>query len=129
LSSSLFGSVVLKIPDTILGDKFLHETSALGKNSDFETGHVEEKVGVVLAVDGHKALLPFNSSDGSRKAVLDFPEYGSSKVDIMLHKSHTGISWPALLVVVSNNVLIVRIRVFSEVSLNEISGFIVVESV
>mmetsp|Transcript_13888 Transcript_13888/g.19295 ORF Transcript_13888/g.19295 Transcript_13888/m.19295 type:complete len:371 (-) Transcript_13888:1044-2156(-) len=129
LSGSLFGSVVLQVPNTIFGDKLLHKTSRLGENSDFETAHVEEQVRVVLAVDGHKALLPFDSGEGTRKAILDLPEDGSSKVDIVLHKSHTSISWPALLVVVPHNVFVVRVRVLCQVSLDKISGFIVVETV
>lgn len=46
------------------------------------------------------------------------------QVNIMLHQSHPSISGPALLIVVAHNVLIVGIRVFSKVALDQISGFI-----
>lgn len=48
----------------------------------------------------------------------------NSQVDIMLHQSHAGISRPALLVVVTDNVLIVRVRVFCQIPLNQVPGLI-----
>lgn len=46
------------------------------------------------------------------------------QVDVMLHQSHASISGPALLVVVTYNVLIVRVRMLSQVPLNQIPGLI-----
>ncbi len=40
------------------------------------------------------------------------------QVDIMLHEPHPGISWPALLIVVSYYVLVVGVRVLGQVSLD-----------
>jgi len=44
-----------------------------------------------------------------------------SQIDIMLHQPHSCISWPTLLIVVTNNVFIVWVWMFCEVSLNQIS--------
>lgn len=46
----------------------------------------------------------------------------------MLHESHSAVSGPALLVIVTYYVLIVGIRVLSEVSLNKFSRFLLCES-
>lgn len=45
----------------------------------------------------------------------------------MFHQSHPAILRPTFFVVVTDDVLIVGIRVFSEISLNEFSGFICCE--
>lgn len=42
----------------------------------------------------------------------------------MFHQPHAGVAWPALLVVVTHNVLIVGVRVLGEVPLNQISGLV-----
>lgn len=42
----------------------------------------------------------------------------------MFHQPHASITWPALLVVVTHNVLIVGVRVLREVPLNQISGLV-----
>ena len=44
-----------------------------------------------------------------------------AQVYIMFHKSHTSISRPAFLVVVADNILIVGVRMLSEVPLNQLS--------
>lgn len=38
----------------------------------------------------------------------------------MLHETHARISWPALLVVVAHNILIVGVRVLCQVPLDEV---------
>ena len=58
---------------------------------------------------------------------LDVPKDCSAKIDVVLHESHTRISRPALLVVIADYVLVVRIRVLSEVALDEISRLLGVE--
>ena len=63
----------------------------------------------------HKAALPLDGGDGVSEAVLDVPEHGRAQVKVMLHKPHASISWPALLVVVAHNVLIVGVRVLRQV--------------
>ena len=43
------------------------------------------------------------------------------QVDIMLHESHPGISGPAFLVVVAHDVLVVGVRVFRQVALDQVT--------
>lgn len=72
---------------------------------------------VQMATKGSKQDLP-------REPVLHVPEDCSTQVDIMLHETHAGISWPALLVVVPHNVLVVGVRVLGEVPLDEVFGLL-----
>ena len=65
-----------------------------------------------------------NGGDASGQPILDLPENTSSKVDVMLHQSHSAILRPAFSVVVSDHILVVRIWIFSEVALNELPCFI-----
>ena len=58
--------------------EFFIEHTTLGQYADLEPTHVEEQVGVILAVDRHKAILPLNGSDGTRKTILDLPEYSTT---------------------------------------------------
>jgi hypothetical protein len=56
------------------------------------------------------------------KSITKLPETSFySQIDIMLHQPHSCISWPTLLIVVTNNVFIVWVRMFREVPLNQIS--------
>ena len=45
--------------------EFLVGSSGLGQDATLEATHVEQQVGVVLAVDGHEAALPLDSCDGT----------------------------------------------------------------
>ena len=45
----------------------------------------------------------------------------------MLHETHTTILGPAFFVVVSHNVLVVRVRVFGQVALDQVFRFFLVE--
>ena len=60
-----------------MGELFvLH--AALGENAALKSTHVEEEVGVVLAVHGDKAALPLRGCDGARETVLDVPEHSTT---------------------------------------------------
>ena len=48
----------------------------------------------------------------------------NSQVDIMLHQSHAGVAGPALLVVVTHDVLVVGVGVLRQVPLDQISGLV-----
>ena len=65
-----------------------------------------------------------NGRDAPWQSVFDFPEDSSSKVDIVFHQPHAAVFGPALPVIVANHVLIIGIRVLSEVSLNEFPGLV-----
>lgn len=128
--------------------------AALWQDAALKATHVEEQVGVVFAVDRNKAVLPLDCGNRSGQTVLDVPEHSTttgkntirkvmaaclqiwytnlnvqilrwnSQVDVMLHQSHACITGPALLVVITHNVLIVGVWVLSQVPLNQISGLI-----
>lgn len=68
-----------------------------------------------------------DSSDTARQSVLYLPEDTSSKIDVMLHQSHTTILRPALSVVVANHVFIIGIRIFSQIPLDQLSCLITCE--
>lgn len=55
---------------------------------------------------------------------LYVPKNGASKIHVMLHQTHPGVAWPALFVVVADDVLIVRVGMFCEIALDEISSFV-----
>ena len=113
LRSDFLGILILKSPSAVLLREFLLNGSDLGKNAHFKPIHIEQQIRVVLGVHSDKAALPFDGGERTRKAILDFPKHGSSQVDIMLHETHAAISRPALLVVIANDVLVVRVRIFS----------------
>jgi len=130
LCRPLLGSLVLQIPHSVLGGHELFvQGSDLGQDSDFEASHAEQKIRVVLAVNRHETAFPLDSGDASRQSVLDVPEHGSSQVDVVFHESHSRISGPTLLVVVANDVLIVGIGMLGEISLDELLGLLVGESI
>ena len=85
--------------------------AALGQNTAFKATHVEQKIWIVFAVDRHKAFVPVECCDRPRQAVLNVPEHSTTKINVMLHEPHAGISGPAFPVVVAHNVFIIWVRV------------------
>ena len=59
--------------------------------------------------------------------IRGYPVNGSSKINIMLDYSHVAVPQPAALIVVANGVVINRIRIGGEVTLDEVTGFISTE--
>ena len=96
----------------------------LWQDSTLKAAHVEEKVGVVFAVDRDKAALPLDSCDRTRKTILDVPEDCPPEIHVVLHQPHASVSRPAFLVIVANNVLVVGVRVLCEVSLNQVTSLL-----
>ena len=128
LAGSLLGNLVLQVPDSVPVRELLVGGAHLRQDPALKTGHCKEKVGVVLGVDGGETLIPLDRGHRPWQSVLNVPEGGPTQIDIMLHQTHSGVSWPALLVVVADNVLIVRVRVFGEISLDEVPSFFGSES-
>lgn len=93
----------------------------LREDAALKSRHVEQEIGVVLAIDRDETGLPLDGGDGSGQPVLHVPEDSTSKVDIMLHQPHAGISGPTLPIVVAHNVLIVGVGVLRQVALDQIS--------
>ena len=42
----------------------------------------------------------------------------------MLHQTHARVTWPALLVVVADDILVVRVGVLCKVALNQVTCFL-----
>lgn len=62
--------------------------AALGQDAALEAAHVEQQVGVVFAVDRHKAVLPLHRGHGARQAVLNVPEHGTATERFKQMKKH-----------------------------------------
>ena len=52
--------------------------ATLGQDAALKAAHIEEQVGVVLAVRRHKAVLPLHGGHRARQAVLDVPEHSAA---------------------------------------------------
>jgi len=52
----------------------------------------------------------------------------NSQVDVMFHESHASIARPTLLVVVADDVFVVRVRMFGQVALDQVACFLRSES-
>lgn len=76
------------------------------------------------AAADYQAALLLVGRQSPREPVLHVPEDCSTQVDIVLHEAHACIPWPALLVVVTHNVLIVGVWVLSQVPLDEVLRFL-----
>lgn len=70
--------LVLQVPDPVLVGELLVAGAALGQDAALEATHVEQQVGVVLAVHGHKAVLPLHRGHRAGQTVLDVPEHSTA---------------------------------------------------
>lgn len=75
--------LILQIPNTIFVRKLLITSAAFREDATLKATHVEEQVGVVLAVHGHKAVLPLNCGHRTREAILDVPEHSTPPVQLL----------------------------------------------
>ena len=80
--------------------------------SESAPAHVEQQVRVVLRIHGNKRVLPLARRQSPRQPILDVPEDGPPQVHVVLHEAHALVAGPALLVVVPNNIFVVRVRLF-----------------
>lgn len=129
LGSSFFGRLLSKIPNAVFQRVSLAVLCTdSGKDSDFETAHGKQELRVILGVDRDKCVFPFDGSERPRQRVLDIPEDCTTKVYIMLDKPHSTISGPAPLVVITDDVFVVRIRLNTEISLDKVSRLLSGES-
>ena len=70
--------LILQIPDAILVGELIAGGTALWQDAALKATHVEQQVGVVLAVDRDKTLLPQEGCDGAGETVLHVPEHSTS---------------------------------------------------
>ena len=54
--------------------------------------------------------------------------HANSQVDVMFHQSHASVTRPTFLVVVADDVLVVWVRMLSQVALDQVSCFLRRES-
>mmetsp|Transcript_31628 Transcript_31628/g.76451 ORF Transcript_31628/g.76451 Transcript_31628/m.76451 type:complete len:329 (-) Transcript_31628:2992-3978(-) len=134
LGCHFLGRIVLEIPYTVTISRSsrLCETSTdwvTSNSSDridsyFKSTHIKEQVRIVSAVNTDKGVVPVKSGDTSWETVLHVPESRSAKVHIPLQQAHTAIARPALLVSITNSILVVWIRVLNQVSLDQVLAVI-----
>ena len=62
--------------------------------------------------------------DTSWKSIFDFPEDTTTQIDVMFHESHSTVFRPTLSIVVSDHILIIRVRILSKIPLNKLSSFV-----
>mmetsp|Transcript_15168 Transcript_15168/g.27300 ORF Transcript_15168/g.27300 Transcript_15168/m.27300 type:complete len:258 (+) Transcript_15168:3164-3937(+) len=123
-SRPLLCSFVLKVPSPVGYGELLRHHADLGQDSHVEATHVEQQVGVVLAVHTYEGVIPRNGGDGPRQAVFYVPEDTSPEVDVVFHKPHPTVSRPALLVLVAHDVLVVGVGVLSQIPLDQLLGIL-----
>lgn len=51
----------------------------------------------------------------------------NSQVDVVFHEPHAGVTRPAFLVVITHDVLIVRVRMLRQVALDQVTCFFCTE--
>lgn len=127
MGRDLLGHILLQLPDAIFLSEIFIQNPAFREDADIKPHHGEEEIRVVFRIHWHEGILPFNGRQASGQSIFDFPEDRSAEIDVMLHKTHAAIFGPALLVIVPDNILVIGIWVFSQISLDEIFGFIGVE--
>mmetsp|Transcript_12946 Transcript_12946/g.36300 ORF Transcript_12946/g.36300 Transcript_12946/m.36300 type:complete len:230 (+) Transcript_12946:5114-5803(+) len=124
LGRPLLRHLVGEAPDAFPLRKTFLRHSAPGKYSDLKASHAEQDVWVVLAIHTDEAVLPLKSCHAPWQSVLHVPEDSPPQVHVVLHQPHSGIPWPALLIVIANNVFIVWVRVLREIPLDQILGLV-----
>ena len=131
LCCHFLGRLILKIPNAVLVGScwrgrpcdYASPRCSHGFDADFESIHVEQKVRVVGTIHAHKGFIPVQCRDASGQTILDVPKDSSTKIHIPLEKPHSTVTRPTLLVPIANGVLVVRVWMLDEVSLNEIFTF------
>lgn len=111
-------NLILKLPNSFLLSKLLFERTDSWKNPHFKSTHRKEKIGIISGVNWNKSVFPVNGRNASWKSIFNLPKDTSSKIDVVFHQSHPTILWPTLLIIVANYILVVWIRIFSQIPLN-----------
>ena len=120
LRGALLGVLVLEVPHAVPLREVLGGHARLGHDPHLEPAHVEQKVGVVPGIHRDEPVVPLQGGEAARKPVLDVPKRRAPEVHVVLHEAHARVAGPALLVVVPDEVLVVRVGVLGEVPLDQI---------
>jgi len=98
---------ISEIPNSILeGVLFPAHYPDFGQDPYFKPTHQEQQLRVIIQIYAHECILPSNRCQGLRQALLHIPEYCMAQVDIMFNQAHVAVLGPAMLVIVSNNVIV-----------------------
>ena len=89
LRRALLGDLVLQVPHAVAVRELLVLRAALRQNAALEAAHVEQQVGIVLAVDGDEAVLPLDRRHRARQAVLDVPEHRATPATVRERAKHS----------------------------------------
>ena len=116
--------LILQVPHSIPVSEFLKCCATFWKNAAFKATHVKQQIWIVFTVNRHKTFIPVECCHRSWQAVLYVPEHSTPKIDVVFHEPHTCIPWPAFPVVVAHDVFVIWVRVFCQVTLDQITGFI-----
>ena len=116
--------LILQVPHSIPVSEFLKCCATFWKNAAFKATHVKQQIWIVFTVNRHKTFIPVECCHRSWQAVLYVPEHSTPKIDVVFHEPHTCIPWPAFPVVVAHDVFVIWVRVFRQVTLDQITGFI-----
>ena len=81
LRRALLRHLVLQVPHAVLVRELLVRRAALRQDATLQATHVEQQVGIVLAVHRHEAVLPLNSRHRPRQPVLNVPEHSATPVN------------------------------------------------
>lgn len=125
LGSALLRLLVRKVPNCILERELLSRSRAnLGQDANLEAAHGEEQLWVIPRIDRNECVFPLDGGEGPRQTLLDVPEYGPAEIDIVLDEAHPAVARPAALVVVPDDIVVRRIGVRREVTLDEVASFV-----
>ena len=116
--------LILQVPHSIPVSEFLKCCATFWKNAAFKATHVKQQIWIVFTVNRHKTFIPVECCHRSWQAILYVPEHSTPKIDVVFHEPHTCIPWPAFPVVVAHDVFVIWVRVFCQVTLDQITGFI-----
>lgn len=95
LSRPFLGRLLGKIPHPVLQRVLLSALSSdTRQDADLEAVHREEELRVVFGVYRHECVIPFDSGERTRQAVLHVPENGSTEVHVVLYETHSTVPRP-----------------------------------
>ena len=124
MCSDLLSILILKFPYSFSLSKFFFKSSDLRKQPDLKTSHGKEQIGIIFRINRDISIFPMNSGDASGQPIFNLPKNTSSKIDIMFHKSHPTIFRPTFPIIIANNILVIRVRILSKISLDKFSRLV-----
>lgn len=114
-----------QVPDAIFQrELFAVHSTNLGEDPDFEAAHREKQLRVLLGVDADEGIVPLDSRERSRQTLLHVPEDSAAEIDVVLDEPHAAVLRPAALVIISDDVVVSRVGVRTQVPLYQVAGLV-----